>query len=298
MTTYTFDARNRLTQAGDTIYTYDAAGNRTSLVENNQETSYVIDPESALSQVLEKTGPNGQTDYVYGLGLIGQQDIGGYKTYHCDFRGNTVALTDIDGNITDSYQYDSYGNVTCHSGTTSTPFLYDGKDGVMADANGLIYMRARYYSPDTKRFISRDSVLGSITNPQTLDNYSYVNNNPVHFIDPRGHDVEENEEEEQQDWGQALEALGNAENEVEMENEAEIEKEAGDELSSSNSDVSLSQIPEDESVEQSVNAVPVEPQYDFTPVDNLNQQYLEPAEQDNTGSSIKNVYNSIKVSIR
>jgi RHS repeat-associated protein len=194
MNTYSFDARNELTNAGNTTYTYDAEGNRIGAVENNQTITYVVDPESSLPEVLEKTDPSGKTDYIYGLGLIGQQDPGGYKTYHYDFRGNSVALTDIDGNVTDSYQYDPYGNVAYHSGTTSTPFLYDGRDGVMTDADGLIYMRARYYSPETRRFISRDSVVGSVSDSQTLNSYGYALNNPVNANDPSGKWASEEEE--------------------------------------------------------------------------------------------------------
>ena len=42
------------------------------------------------------------------------------------------------------------------SGTTDTPLLYNGKYGVMTDANGLCYMRARYYNPYLRRFINAD----------------------------------------------------------------------------------------------------------------------------------------------
>ena len=65
-------------------------------------------------------------------------------------------------------------------------FGYNGRDGVVTDKNGLIYMRARYYSPDMKRFINADIVAGTITNAATLNRYAYANANPVMFIDPLG----------------------------------------------------------------------------------------------------------------
>ncbi|MNW26994.1 hypothetical protein D3C74_37790 [compost metagenome] len=49
----------------------------------------------------------------------------------------------------------------------------------MTDANGLYHMRARYYSPDIKRFINRDVVTGTISDIPTLNRYAYVNGNPV-----------------------------------------------------------------------------------------------------------------------
>ena len=37
------------------------------------------------------------------------------------------------------------------------------------DANGLYYMRARYYNPDIKRFVSADILAGSINDGRTLN---------------------------------------------------------------------------------------------------------------------------------
>jgi hypothetical protein len=45
--------------------------------------------------------------YVYGLGLIGQQ--GQYLTFNEDCRGSTVALTDKTGQVSERFQYSSYG---------------------------------------------------------------------------------------------------------------------------------------------------------------------------------------------
>ena len=50
-------------------------------------------------------------------------------------------------------------------------------DGVITDGNGLIYMRARYYSPDMRRFINADVVAGSISNAITLNRFAYANSN-------------------------------------------------------------------------------------------------------------------------
>jgi RHS repeat-associated protein len=71
---------------------------------------------------------------------------------------------------------------------------YSGGDGVRQQftsqerdvETGLDYFNARYYSPTQGRFVSADSVPGSIGNPQTLNLYSYVKNNPFRFIDPSG----------------------------------------------------------------------------------------------------------------
>jgi RHS repeat-associated protein len=68
------------------------------------------------------------------------------------------------------------------TGTTDTPFLSHGAHGVQTDANGLIHMRARYYSVETRRFLNADPIgfAGG------LNWYAYVSNNPVNWIDPLG----------------------------------------------------------------------------------------------------------------
>ena len=69
---------------------------------------------------------------------------------------------------------------------TGIDYLYNGQYGVETDANGLYYMRARYYNQDIKRFINRDVVSGDISNSQSLNRYCYVQGNPVSLTDPFG----------------------------------------------------------------------------------------------------------------
>lgn len=126
------------------------------------------------------------TKYVYGIGLIGEETSGSFKTYHFDYRGSTAAITDINGNVTDTFEYDTYGNLVSRTGTSAVIFLYNGRDGVVTDSNGLIYMRARYYSPELRRFINADIIAGEISNAVTLNRYAYANGNPVSNIDPFG----------------------------------------------------------------------------------------------------------------
>jgi RHS repeat-associated protein len=52
---------------------------------------------------------------------------------------------------------------------------------------GLIYMNARFYLPNTNRFISADTIVPNPTNPQSWNRYSYGYNNPLRYTDPTGH---------------------------------------------------------------------------------------------------------------
>lgn len=46
---------------------------------------------------------------------------------------------------------------------------------------------ARFYSPYLNRFVQPDSIVPNLANPQSLNRYSYTQNNPINFIDPSGH---------------------------------------------------------------------------------------------------------------
>ena len=84
------------------------------------------------------------------------------------------------------YTYDTYRKCISHTGTSNVIFGYNGRDGVVTDDNGFIYMRARYYSPEMRRFINADIVPGRIANAVTLNRYTYANDNPAMCIDPTG----------------------------------------------------------------------------------------------------------------
>jgi RHS repeat-associated protein len=186
---FQFDSRNRLTSAGATAYTYDPNNNRVALTENGATTRFVIDPNARLSRLLMETDDQGNPIawYVYGMGLISRQDLTGeVRIYHYDVRGSTVALTDLSGTVTDRYYYGPYGELLEQEGDSQNRFLYNGRDGVQTDANGLYYMRARYYNPEIKRFINQDFLLGDITGSQSLNRFAYVNGNPVSYVDPFG----------------------------------------------------------------------------------------------------------------
>jgi RHS repeat-associated protein len=52
---------------------------------------------------------------------------------------------------------------------------------------GLQYLRAHWYDPSTARFINEDKVEGELTNPLSLNLYTYVENNPLIYVDSSGY---------------------------------------------------------------------------------------------------------------
>jgi len=182
----TYDSANRLVSAGGHSYTYNAEDVRIRNLCSSEDTTYTYDVNSKLSRLLCKTTNGVTTKYVYGVGLIGEEVGNAFKTYHFDFRGSTIAITNSTGAITDTFAYDTYGKLISRTGTTPIIFGYNGRDGVVTDANGLIYMRARYYSPEMRRFINADIIPGEISNAITLNRFAYANGNPVSNVDPFG----------------------------------------------------------------------------------------------------------------
>jgi RHS repeat-associated protein len=87
-------------------------------------------------------------------------------------------------NVTDTYEYDAFGNLLNKTGTTPNNYLYRGEQ---FDSDlGLYYLRARYYNRTTGRFTSRDPEDHSLFAPNELHKYLYVNGDPVNVIDPSG----------------------------------------------------------------------------------------------------------------
>ena len=184
--TCSYDSANKLISAGGHTYTYNAEDVRIRNLCAEEDTTYTYNTNAKLSMLLMKTTGGVVTKYVYGRGLIGEEVSGAFKTYHFDCRGSTIAITDATGNITDTFAYDTYGKLISRTGNGKVIFGYNGRDGVVTDDNGLIYMRARYYSPEMKRFINADVVAGAISNAITLNRFAYANGNPVSFVDPFG----------------------------------------------------------------------------------------------------------------
>jgi RHS repeat-associated protein len=81
------------------------------------------------------------------------------------------------------------------TGNRTTAQGYSVADGVRQkftskerDAEtGLDYFIARYHSAAQGRFVSPDSFGGDPLNPQSMNLYTYVQNNPLKYIDPTGH---------------------------------------------------------------------------------------------------------------
>jgi RHS repeat-associated protein len=171
---------------------YDAFGNRVAKTVNGVTTKYLVEDDvnpTGYPQVLDElTGSTVTRTYTYGLQRISQdQLVSGVWTpsfYGYDGGGNVRQLTNSAGAVTDTYEYDAFGNDVYHTGTTPNNYLYRGEQ---YDSDlGLYYLRARYYNPATGRFLSRDPEDGKAIDPKTLHKYLYAGGDPVNSVDPTG----------------------------------------------------------------------------------------------------------------
>jgi RHS repeat-associated protein len=104
--------------------------------------------------------------------------------YHPDHLGSTHLVTDAAGQVVQRTEYRPFGAVSVTTGPTQLAHTYTGQ---RADAStGLLFYNARYYDPQLGRFTAADD-LGSSQVPQSLNRYSYVQNNPINSTDPSGH---------------------------------------------------------------------------------------------------------------
>jgi RHS repeat-associated protein len=194
--TFAYDSQNELISMGGTVaLAYDADGNRVSKSVSGVATKYLVDdlnPTGYPQVVDELTNGAVTRTYSYGLQRIDEdQVISNTWTpsfYGYDGGGNVRQLTSAAGAaVTDSYEYDAFGNALIHNGSTPNNFLYRGEQ---YDSDlGLYYLRARYYNPLTGRFMSRDPEDGNPINPATLHKYIYAGSDPVKYVDPTGRDL-------------------------------------------------------------------------------------------------------------
>jgi RHS repeat-associated protein len=193
----------RATAGGTTLaMQYDVDGRRVQLSASGVITNYLWDTTTRYGDVLLETGTSGafKTSYVYGNAcgsgcsrnpvaeLISQKRGANPREYYLlDGQGSVRGLTDgTNGTLTQEYAYDTAGSLTSGDATKSA-YLYTGQQ--YDAATELYSLRARYYSPQQGRFLSRDKWPVDYKNPVELNRYGYTANNPVNWSDPSGNGI-------------------------------------------------------------------------------------------------------------
>jgi RHS repeat-associated protein len=128
------------------------------------------------------SGRQGEAEILGPEGLLGhftrrlvERAMGAELTEHLGYEPGQAPPGGA-GNVSERYSYDAFGNPTI-SGAIENPFLYTRQ--MWEPEAGLYYDRARFYEPQSGRFISRDPV--AAINP-----YPYVKGDPTNARDPSG----------------------------------------------------------------------------------------------------------------
>jgi RHS repeat-associated protein len=189
-TAFEYDASGNMTREGARTYTYDAENRLVSVSEPGGE-SYGYD---AANRRVKKVVGGVVTHYVWeGYQVIAEYERGGGATaatgtryYHQDILSTRV-ITGGSGNVVGTTDHLPFGEEAGGSGEGEKHKFTTYE----RDATGLNYAVNRHYSSAQGRFAQVDPLrmdAASLDNPQSLNLYSYVENDPVNFIDPLGLD--------------------------------------------------------------------------------------------------------------
>ncbi len=165
---------------------FDANGNTTF---NGQQSIYDFEnrlvARGGVSIVYDGDGE-------WGLQLIAQRDlsdgtfIGHISYYGLDGHGSVRFLTNPNGAVSDTYDYDAFGNLISQTGTTVNNYLFAGEQ--FDSALGIYYNRARYYDQRQGRFWTTDTREGLLLAPKSLNKYLYAGADPTNHRDPSGYE--------------------------------------------------------------------------------------------------------------
>jgi len=145
----------------------------------------------AISEVVKEKATS--TSYIYaGSKLLMSEDENGEKYYIKDHLGSSSIVLDENKEIVEEHSYWAFGGMRNKEDKKMlegvTKYLYTGQE--FDDETDLYYYGARYYDAEIGRFTTTDNLAGNINNPQSLNKYIYVLNNPLKYTDPTGNYID------------------------------------------------------------------------------------------------------------
>ena len=181
--TYSYNAENQLTSTAGVTYEYDGDGNRVS------KSSGILYWYGGGNNPIAETDASGNTinEYIFFSGKrIAREDAAGNIVYYvADHLGTSRIISDASGTILDDSDFYPFGGERpAMTPTSGSNYKFTGKE--RDTESGLDELMFRYFASSTGRFMSPDPFGAQASNPQTLNKYAYVVNNPLRFVDPTG----------------------------------------------------------------------------------------------------------------
>jgi RHS repeat-associated protein len=192
--TYTYDGENRLTATAGWTYVYDGDGVRVKKSNGSTGTLYWTGTGSVAISESNLAGTDEEEYVFFGAERVARRDVASNAVhyYFSDHLGSASIVTNAGGTIENESDYYPYGGEMVISATVPQNYKFTGKE---RDAeSGLDDFGARFHASALGRFMTPDWDAKPITvpyakfgDPQTLNLYSYVENDPVNRADADGH---------------------------------------------------------------------------------------------------------------
>ncbi len=190
---YSFDAASQLKTAAGVTYTYDGDGKR---VQKSNGKLYWYGTGSEPLAESDASG-NITDEYIFfgGRRIAHRKSSGEVDYYFSDQVESARVVTNAAGTVLDDSDFYPFGGERpAITNTSGNNYKFQSKERDTETGNDDF--GARYYSSSFGRMLSPDwSAIpaavpyADLTNPQTLNLYQFVKNDPVLFIDGDGHSI-------------------------------------------------------------------------------------------------------------
>ena len=180
----TYDGDNMPTRIvhanGKTVdFVYDGVGKRTKKAVSGGKTVLYLGDHFEV-----ENGVN--IKYIFGGNLRLAMIKGSLTSYfHKDHLGSTAAVTNEAGVKVESPTYEPFGSTRTQEGTVVSNYKFTDQE--LDNETNLYNYDARLYDPVLGMFVTPDSVVPNMFDPQDLNRYAYCRNNPLIYVDPSGH---------------------------------------------------------------------------------------------------------------
>jgi len=190
--TYTYDAENRLVATAGWTYVYDGDGRRVKKSNSASNGTLYWTGVGGDSLLESSLNGSGTEEYVFFNGRrIARRDAstGAVHYYFSDHLGSASVIASATAAIQEESDYYPYGGEIAITNNDPNIYKFTGKE--RDSETGIDNFTARYFGSSMGRAMSPDDGTDhNSANPQSLNRYSYVHNNPLRFTDPFGHSTQ------------------------------------------------------------------------------------------------------------
>lgn len=200
---YVFDSLNQLAQVGigsgsstaTTTFAYDVNGERV-IQGFATSTDLCVSPNYNIAEDASGTIIDTEKHIFDGNLLLGSVEGSGSGATlymdHTDQLSGASAVTNPSGTLQENVDYYPFGAIRVDTQVGSFSEERKYIDQLYDSSTGLSYLNARYYDENSGQFLNEDPIfwkdpkLQNIADPQSLNSYSYSEDNPISKEDPKG----------------------------------------------------------------------------------------------------------------